>query len=686
MKKIIQKCLFEGKDSLYSNRLAFSTPQTDYTYQELSEKIDSTCKFFRSRFQNEHKKVMVSMIAFDDLLIASLGLLKAGCELQLVSSESVPKSFQNMIDKEQPDFVLVSSGITANHADIMEWDSETISNTVNSAKDAPKVSMPNTKFTYILEDGGTAIIEESTIKQAYIEIEKTMEIGSNATERYFIAGSLDQKSVLLETMALMYNGIHVLYYPEINDAIKELRPTEAQFPMDFSLFFFGNSKDNSEDMDTYSLLMDSVAHGDKYGYTAVWTPERHFNEFGGRFPNPSVLSAAIAAKTSRIQIRTGSIVAPLHHVVRMAEDWSIIDNLSGGRTALSFASGWQCNDFIFYPKNYDHRHEIMMSRITDLRKLWSGEKMEFENGVGDKIEVGIFPRPVQAEIPIWITVSGKTETFVDAGKVGANILTHLLWQDPSDLKEKIQAYRDSLKEHGFDPDSKTVSVMLHTFVGEDKDEVKKIVEQPLKNYIKSSVHLVETMTSAVKKTEGKNSIGRYGKTDGVMPDHLKEELLDIAFERFFSSASLLGDQEHCSEVLKKLRSYGVDELACLIDFGLDDKTILEGLNGLNKLKQSFSMKGTKRYTGSFMLKTNQEGLETIHKLDDQLISSYKKVAVTLANENEDRLAFRHQVNMNFNWDSKNVISCNADTTFASKEAAIHRKNLEQANELISENF
>src|SRR3954471_23143566 len=118
--------------------------------------------------------------------------------------------------------------------------------------------------------------------------------------------------------------------------------------MDLSLFFFA---DNAAAGDPYSLLLASARFADANGFTAVWTPERHFHAFGGQYPNPAVTGAAVAAVTERIQIRAGSLVLPLHHPVRVAEDWAVIDRLSGGRVGLSFATGWHADDFVFAPQS-----------------------------------------------------------------------------------------------------------------------------------------------------------------------------------------------------------------------------------------------------------------------------------------------------------------------------------------------
>jgi len=99
----------------------------------------------------------------------------------------------------------------------------------------------------------------------------------------------------------------------------------------FSLYFFGNY-DAEYTNGKYDLLMDAAKHGDTNGYEAIWLPERHFDRFGGFSPNPSVLAAAISRETANLQIRGGSVVTPLHHPLRIAEEWALVDNLSEGRT------------------------------------------------------------------------------------------------------------------------------------------------------------------------------------------------------------------------------------------------------------------------------------------------------------------------------------------------------------------
>src|SRR5262249_28118107 len=153
------------------------------------------------------------------------------------------------------------------------------------------------------------------------------------------------------------------------------------------------------------------------------------HSFGGLYPNPSVVGAAVAAVTKNVQVRAGSVVSPLHHPVRIAEEWSVVDNLSHGRVGVSFATGWHDRDFTLAPVNFAERKNVMKRNIETVRQLWRGETLEFPGGRGNNVGIKIYPRPVQKELPVWITAAGNPETFKLAGEMGAGVLTHLLGQE-----------------------------------------------------------------------------------------------------------------------------------------------------------------------------------------------------------------------------------------------------------------
>ncbi|MEO1334560.1 MAG: MupA/Atu3671 family FMN-dependent luciferase-like monooxygenase, partial [Myxococcota bacterium] len=366
---------------------------------------------------------------------------------------------------------------------------------------------------------------------------------------------------------------------------KKSRPAVAfTRGMDFGLFMWGN--DDAEGRDKYKLMLEGAKFFDEHGFSSVWTPERHFHAFGGPYPNPSVTGAAIAAITKNISVRSGSCVSPLHHPVRIAEEWAVVDNLTNGRVALSFASGWQPNDFVLRPENFKNAKQVMVEQIEVVRKLWRGEAVEFENPMGQMVPIRSLPRPVQKELPIWVTTAGNPETYRVAGRTGANVLTHLLGQDVSEVAEKIAIYRKAREEAGYDPKAGIVTLMLHTFVGNDRDEVREIVRQPLKDYLGSSVALVKGFAwafPAFKRPKGEEA----KPADIDLSTLSKEELdaiLDFAFNRYFEDSGLFGTIDECLATVDKLKAHDVDEIACLLDFGVPTDAIMENLPKIAELK------------------------------------------------------------------------------------------------------
>jgi natural product biosynthesis luciferase-like monooxygenase protein len=339
--------------------------------------------------------------------------------------------------------------------------------------------------------------------------------------------------------------------------------------VDFSLFFFADGGVAGDD--GYRLLLDSARFADANGFTAVWTPERHFHSFGGLYPNPAVTGAAVAAVTSRIGVRAGSVVAPLHHPVRIAEEWSVVDNLSQGRVGLSFASGWHATDFVLRPENYADRRSVTVETMDTVRRLWRGEEVEFADGVGEKRAVRIFPAPVQPELPVWVTSAGSPETFRTAGRAGAGLLTHLLGQDQARLAENVAAYRSASDGgHGH------VALMLHTLIGTDRAAVRELVREPFSNYLRSSADLI---------VKAAGSVLPPGFDVDKLPERDKQFLIRHAFDRYFDSSGLFGTIDDGVAMVRRLAAIGVDEVACLIDFGVPREEVLRSLHHLADLRE-----------------------------------------------------------------------------------------------------
>lgn len=339
------------------------------------------------------------------------------------------------------------------------------------------------------------------------------------------------------------------------------------------MFFGADSNATS-----YEDLLAIARSADELGFTAIWTPERHFQEFGQIFPSPAVLGAALAVATKRIGVRAGSVVLPLYHPLRVAEDWAVVDNLSGGRVGLSIATGWHSADFVLAPDRYARRREHALSGIPLLRRLWAGEEVTLPDGTGAQTSVRPRPRPVSRDLPLWMTASGSTRTWVTAGRLRTNVLGATAGQSRAELAEKIRRYREAYEaspEPGAATGRGVVTLMAHTYVGTDDADALRTVSGPLRGYLKS--YIAQTASNQDVTAEA-------GTLAGADPDLVAR----FALRRYLTWGSLFGSPRTCAASLADLRDLGCDEVACFVDFGLSREEVLASLYRLADVRKGIT--------------------------------------------------------------------------------------------------
>jgi natural product biosynthesis luciferase-like monooxygenase protein/FkbM family methyltransferase len=313
-----------------------------------------------------------------------------------------------------------------------------------------------------------------------------------------------------------------------------------------SLFFFGAGSAASE----YRLLRDATALADAHtAFDAVWVPERHFGRLGGAFPNPAVLAAALAATTTRLRLRAGSLVLPLHDPIRAAEEWAVVDVLSNGRAEVALASGWLSDDFVLAPANFGRRKELLIEQAETISKLWRGERIARVNGAGEEIDVGIAVQPLQATLPMWLTSASGAETAVTAARRGAGLLTHLLSQDMDQLAAVIGRYADAWEAEVGEP---RAAVMTHLYVARNQTELTH-ARRLLGAYLRESIAL---------------AVPGGGTSDGAERDDI-EALVEAGVERLLDGRSLVCTASELDRRIAAFRDAGVADLALLVDFGPD---------------------------------------------------------------------------------------------------------------------
>ncbi|MBW4540229.1 MAG: amino acid adenylation domain-containing protein [Myxacorys chilensis ATA2-1-KO14] len=318
---------------------------------------------------------------------------------------------------------------------------------------------------------------------------------------------------------------------------------------DFSLFCFPpTGAGGVEQVVHLAKLVDDL------GFKAVWVPERHFSAIGGDFPNPSVTAAALAVSTTRLEIRAGSLTLPLHHPVRVAEDWAQIDVLSHGRAGIAFARGWDARAMILGHGEPNTRVKAFFDDIETVRRLWRGGTVVGCSGE----HLSLRPRPISPELKTWVAIASDAARWDRAAREDLGVLTHLLAQTPESLGEHIARYR------AYGGRTDRVVLMLHAAVTEGEDEATA-VRLALRRYLDLST------------AEAENDLPDLNPK---ITDR-RELLIERSLQRFSGACGLVGEAAVCIDRARSFWNAGVGEIACLVDFDTDLDRVITSIQRLD---------------------------------------------------------------------------------------------------------
>src|SRR5262245_15689916 len=186
--------------------------------------------------------------------------------------------------------------------------------------------------------------------------------------------------------------------------------------MKFGMFFLLQWPRERKTQDqVYGETLDQITLAEELGWDAVWIAEHHFSDYG-ICPNIAVLAAAAAARTKRIRIGSGIVVTPFHHPLRIAEDWAMVDLISGGRLNLGLGRGYQKVEYDGFRIPQRESKERFQAALDVLNLAWQGEPFSYRGQFWQIDNVQTIPQPIQKPRPPIYVAAVSPESYDNLGR------------------------------------------------------------------------------------------------------------------------------------------------------------------------------------------------------------------------------------------------------------------------------
>ncbi len=319
----------------------------------------------------------------------------------------------------------------------------------------------------------------------------------------------------------------------------------------------------------YQDMLTETDRADALGFHSVWLAEHHFHNYGGHIPSVPVLGSAIAQRTKNIRIGSGICLVPLQDPVRVAEEYAMLDCLSGGRLEFGIGRGFQKMEYDAFERNMGDSRVLFEEAHDIIMKAWSEERFSYEGKFRKIHNLRVIPKPVQKLPPIYVACIFTDESFQWTGKMGHNLMTVPYAAANSEfLVSKINLFNDTRKAHGYKTPAEVLGV-YHFYCGETPEKAK---EEPR-----------EAMMRYVNSVADANQESAYSDQYAIYQD-LKGAFQMMDFDNYlYPSRVIFGDPDQCVERIKQVLAAGITNVSLLINFGgLDHGKIMASLERFAK--------------------------------------------------------------------------------------------------------
>jgi probable LLM family oxidoreductase len=221
-------------------------------------------------------------------------------------------------------------------------------------------------------------------------------------------------------------------------------------------------------------LMEEIELADQVGLDVLGIGEHHRPDY--LVSSPAVVLAAAAVRTKRIRLTSAVTVLGSDDPVRVFQDFATLDLLSGGRAEIMAGRGSFIESFPLFGQDLNDYDELFEEKLRLLLQLREQERITWRGRHRPPIDDrGVYPRPVQQPLPVWIAVGGTPQSVVRAGTLGLPLAVAIIGGAPARFVPLVELYRDSARRAGHDPATVPVSINSHGFIAETSEQAAEDV-------------------------------------------------------------------------------------------------------------------------------------------------------------------------------------------------------------------
>ncbi|QHC05527.1 LLM class flavin-dependent oxidoreductase [Anoxybacillus sp. PDR2] len=215
-------------------------------------------------------------------------------------------------------------------------------------------------------------------------------------------------------------------------------------------------------------VIEEITLADQVGLDVFGVGEHHRKDYASS--SPATILAAAAALTKRIRLTSAVTVLSSDDPVRVFQQFSTVDAISNGRAEIMAGRGSFIESFPLFGYDLEDYHELFNEKLELLLNIRESEIVSWSGKFRPAIQHrGVYPRPVQNPLPVWIASGGTPESVARAGMLGLPLVLAIIGGSPLHFAPLVKLYKRTAKQYGHDPAKLTVASHSHGFIAENTD-------------------------------------------------------------------------------------------------------------------------------------------------------------------------------------------------------------------------